>query len=149
MDQSLTWLLIKSGNYSLMASVYSLEWVSHANYSKDFNCVLSSLHTLNSHWQGDEHRPPPLSLISKCYKDCSGRGRFLVLCSDVSDSSPIVASGEGYFCSVNMEKHVENVILQRGAFCGKSLLIRWYVGVIWVSINYRSCQYLKPLKTLV
>lgn len=72
-----------------------------------------------------------------------------MLSNDVPDLSPIVASKEGYFCSVNMEKHVENVILQRGAFCGKSLLIRWYVGVIWVSVNYRSCQYLNPLKILV
>lgn len=71
-----------------------------------------------------------------------------MLYDDVSDSSPIVASREDYFRSVNMKKHAENVMLQRGAFCGKSLLIRWYVGVIWVSVNYRSCQYLNPLKIL-
>lgn len=46
-----------------------------------------------------------------------------MFCDDVSDSSPIVASREGYFHSVNMKKHVESVMLQRGAFCGKSLLI--------------------------
>lgn len=72
-----------------------------------------------------------------------------MLCDDVSDSSLIVASRKGYFRSVNMKKHVENVMLQRGAFCGKPLLIRQYVGVIWVSVNYRSCQYLNPLKILV
>lgn len=71
-----------------------------------------------------------------------------MLCGDVSDSSLVVASEEGHFRSVNMKKHVENVTLQRGAFCGKSLLIRWYVGVIWVSVNHRSFQYLNSLRIL-